>query len=55
MENVRYVRVVTKASPSWVAWKEIEVLAPYEKVFSNNFGFYGTPSKIFFESTRDNN
>jgi hypothetical protein len=26
LENVRYVRVVTKASPSWVAWKEIEVL-----------------------------
>jgi hypothetical protein len=23
--NVRYVRVETNASPSWVSWKEIEV------------------------------
>jgi hypothetical protein len=28
VENVRYVRVVTRQSPSWVGWKEIEVLAP---------------------------
>jgi len=28
IENVRYVRVVTKNSPSWVGWKEIEVLVP---------------------------
>jgi hypothetical protein len=28
LENVRYIRVITKKSPSWVGWKEIEVLAP---------------------------
>jgi len=28
IEGVRYVRVVTKSSPSWVGWREIEVLAP---------------------------
>jgi hypothetical protein len=28
LENVRYVRVVTRQSPSWVSWREIEVLAP---------------------------
>jgi hypothetical protein len=25
VENVRYIRVVTTQSPSWVAWREIEV------------------------------
>jgi len=29
LENIRYVRVVTTESPSWVSWREIEVLAPY--------------------------
>ncbi len=28
VENVRYLRVVTRKSPSWVGWKEIEVLVP---------------------------
>ena len=28
VEDVRYVRVVTNQSPSWVGWQEIEVLAP---------------------------
>lgn len=28
IENVRYIRVVTMESPSWVGWKEIEILAP---------------------------
>lgn len=28
VENVRYVRVNTRQSPSWVGWQEIEVLAP---------------------------
>jgi hypothetical protein len=28
VEDVRYIRVVTRQSPSWVGWKEIEVLAP---------------------------
>ena len=28
IDGVRYVRVVTKSSPSWVGWREIEVLAP---------------------------
>jgi hypothetical protein len=27
-QNVRYVRVVTTLSPSWVSWREIEVLGP---------------------------
>lgn len=29
MENIRYVRIVTTLSPAWVAWREIEVLAPF--------------------------
>ncbi len=29
LRNVRYVRVVTTESPSWVSWREIEVLAPF--------------------------
>ncbi len=29
MQNVRYVRVVTTASPAWVSWREIEVLAAF--------------------------
>lgn len=28
LANVRYVRVVTTESPSWVSWREIEILAP---------------------------
>lgn len=28
VEDVRYMRVVTRESPSWVGWREIEVLAP---------------------------
>jgi hypothetical protein len=29
LSNIRYVRVVTIESPSWVSWREIEVLAPF--------------------------
>jgi hypothetical protein len=29
LANIRYVRVVTTESPSWVSWREIEVLAPF--------------------------
>jgi hypothetical protein len=29
LKNVRYVRLVTTESPSWVSWREIELLAPY--------------------------
>ncbi len=29
LKNIRYVRVVTLDSPSWVSWREIEVLAPF--------------------------
>ena len=25
LENVRYIRIVTLSSPSWVAWREVEV------------------------------
>jgi hypothetical protein len=28
VQNVRYVRVVTTLSPSWVSWREIEVISP---------------------------
>jgi hypothetical protein len=28
LDNIRYVRVNTRQSPSWVGWEEIEVLAP---------------------------
>lgn len=28
VKNVRYVRVMTRQSPSWVSWREIEVIAP---------------------------
>ena len=31
LEDVRYIRVNTRQSPSWVGWKEIEVLAPGRK------------------------
>ncbi|HNS52122.1 MAG TPA: hypothetical protein PKO09_13180 [Anaerolineae bacterium] len=27
-QNVRLVRVVTTLSPSWVSWREIELLGP---------------------------
>lgn len=27
-ENIRFIRVVTTQSPSWVAWREIEVISP---------------------------
>jgi hypothetical protein len=29
LTNIRYVRLVTTESPSWVSWREIEVLAPF--------------------------
>jgi hypothetical protein len=29
LKNIRYLKVVTTESPSWVSWREIEVLAPY--------------------------
>lgn len=29
LKNIRYVRVVTTESPSWVSWREIEVIAPF--------------------------
>jgi hypothetical protein len=27
LEGIRYVRVETSASPSWIAWREVEVIA----------------------------
>ena len=27
LENVRYVRITTRTSPSWISWREIEVIA----------------------------
>jgi hypothetical protein len=27
LENVRYVRITTRSSPSWIGWREIEVIA----------------------------
>jgi len=29
LRGIRYVRVLTSESPSWVSWREIEVLAPF--------------------------
>ncbi len=29
LANIRFVRIVTTESPSWVSWREIEVLAPF--------------------------
>ena len=29
LNGIRYVRLVTTESPSWVSWREIEVFAPY--------------------------
>ena len=29
VDHIRYVRLVTTESPSWVSWREIEVLAPF--------------------------
>ena len=29
LKDIRYVRIVTTESPSWVSWREIEVLAPF--------------------------
>ena len=29
LQNIRYVRIDTSESPSWVSWREIEVLAPF--------------------------
>ena len=28
LTNIRYVKVITRESPSWISWREIEVLAP---------------------------
>jgi len=28
LEDIRFIKIVTAASPSWVAWREIEVLGP---------------------------
>jgi len=29
LQSIRYVRIDTTESPSWVSWREIEVLAPF--------------------------
>jgi hypothetical protein len=29
LKNIRFVRIDTTESPSWVTWREIEVLAPF--------------------------
>jgi hypothetical protein len=29
LTNIRYVRIITTEGPSWVSWREIEVLAPF--------------------------
>ena len=36
LTNIRYVRLVTTESPSWVSWREIEIFAP----------FPGTPTPV---------
>jgi hypothetical protein len=29
LKNIRHIRIITSESPSWVSWREIEVLAPF--------------------------
>jgi hypothetical protein len=39
LENIRYLRVVTTSSPSWVSWKEIEVYGPGELIEKKGYIF----------------
>lgn len=45
--NIRYVRIVTTQSPSWVSWREIEVLAPYPATPTMTPEVVMTPSPIY--------
>ncbi len=44
LNNIRYVRIVTSESPSWVSWREIEVLAPFPATPSPTIEASVTPS-----------
>jgi hypothetical protein len=43
LPNIRFVRVVTIESPSWVSWREIEVLVPFPATATSTPGFTPTP------------
>lgn len=43
LTNIRFVRVVTTESPSWVSWREIEVLAPFQSKFAPTVEIVPTP------------
>jgi hypothetical protein len=49
---VRYVRIETSASPSWVAWGKIEVWARATNV-PDWFGYYGDSFSWLTDSTRE--
>ena len=42
LPNIRFVRVVTIESPSWVSWREIEVLVPFPVNTTSTPGFSST-------------
>jgi hypothetical protein len=43
LQGIRYVRIVTTESPSWVSWREIEVLAPYPATPTPGAAITATP------------
>jgi hypothetical protein len=42
--NIRFVRIVTTESPSWVSWREIEVLAPFTATPTPAIKAFPTPT-----------
>jgi hypothetical protein len=44
LQNVRYVRIVTTDSLSWISWREIEVLAPFPETPTPTAEATQTPS-----------
>ncbi len=42
--NIRFVRIVTTESPSWVSWREIEVLAPFPVAPTPTLEAFPTPT-----------
>jgi len=46
-KRIRFVRIITKKSPSWVAWLEIKVFArAYSQSLKRNQAYHSVPSKI---------
>ncbi len=44
LNDIRYIKVVTTESPSWVSWREIEVLAPFPATPTATPEFVLTPT-----------